>query len=101
MIDRILASVLLVSLILLGVIAGLLSGIWGIIAAIANPASNRAKSIAIGFDQTLNAATGGSVDETISSRAYKACIAKRKWGCLLCKMLDAGDKGHCAKSVNK
>jgi hypothetical protein len=90
-----------ISLILLGVCASLIAGLWGIFAAIANPSSPRARRIAIGFDQTLNAATSGNEDKTISSRAYTACQARRAWGCLLCRALDLVDKNHCEKSKGK
>lgn len=55
--------------------------------------------IAIAFDQLLNTLLGGSEDETLSSRAAKARINGKKWGCVLCKVLDSIDKNHCDKSI--
>lgn len=59
----------------------------------------RAWRIAIGFDQLGNVAANGSEDETISSRAARARSKGRRWGCILCRWLDAIDPGHCDKSV--
>ncbi|WP_054285752.1 hypothetical protein [Gulbenkiania mobilis] len=61
--------------------------------------NRRAVRVFVGADQTLNAALGGSEDETISSRAGKG--AKRGvWRyCLLCRLLDLVDPGHCDRSL--
>lgn len=61
--------------------------------------NRRAVRVFVGADQTLNAAIGGSEDETISSRAGKG--AKRGiWRyCLLCRVLDQVDPGHCERSI--
>lgn len=64
------------------------------LAAIAmNP--DRALRIAIGTDQLVNAAGNGSEDETISSRADRAREEGRRWGCVLCGLLDWIEKDHC------
>jgi hypothetical protein len=42
---------------------------------------------------------GGNEDETISSRAAKAKLQGKRWGCVLCKLLDKLDKNHCEKSI--
>jgi hypothetical protein len=77
-------------------IASLYSAVRMAWCIVVNPA--RAWVMAIAHDQLANAATGGDVDETISSRAYRAQVEGRRWGCLLCKMLDIIDKGHCKES---
>ena len=41
----------------------------------------------------------GSEDETVSSRAGKAAQSGRRWGCILCRMLDWFDPGHCARNI--
>lgn len=64
---------------------------------VSNPA--RAWRIAVGFDQLANVAANGDEDETISSRAAKARNAGRRWGCVLCRILDALDPDHCDKSI--
>lgn len=64
--------------------------------------SDRAWTVAVANDQALNAALvgrSGSEDETISSRAGKAAQRGRRWGCILCRMLDLFDPGHCARNI--
>jgi hypothetical protein len=55
--------------------------------------------ILISIDQLANTILGGNEDETISSRAAKAKLQGKRWGCVLCKMLDKIDKNHCDKSI--
>ena len=66
-------------------------------AVIANPA--RALEQAKAFDKTGNALANGNPNEYISTRAYWAMKAGRRWGCVLCKILDAIDPNHCEKSA--
>lgn len=56
-------------------------------------------NVLIGVDQLANAIIRGAPDETISSRAAKAEIRGKRWGCVLCKFLDKLDKDHCKKSL--
>ena len=58
----------------------------------------RAWKLAISKDQKANTAFNGSEDETISSRAARARDNGRRWGCILCRLLDAIDHNHCNKS---
>lgn len=62
-----------------------------------NPA--RAVRIAVGFDQLANVAANGSSTETISARAFRAAGEGRRWGCVLCRLLDKIDKDHCRKAA--
>lgn len=55
--------------------------------------------VMLAHDQAANAAFGGSEDETISSRAGRAARRGDRWGCVLCKLLDRVDPGHCEKSI--
>jgi hypothetical protein len=55
--------------------------------------------ILISIDQLANTILGGNEDETISSRAAKAKLQGKRWGCVLCKLLDKFDKNHCDKSI--
>lgn len=55
--------------------------------------------IAKGLDQFANVILMGAEDETISSRAHKARLKGKAWGCILCALLDKLDRDHCAKSV--
>lgn len=59
---------------------------------------DRAWNALVGMDQALNALTGGSEDQTVSSRAYHAQGQGKLWGCVLCKLLDLFDKDHCKKN---
>lgn len=61
----------------------------------------RAWRLAVSHDQLANTATNGDEDETISSRAGKARKAGRRWGCLLCKLLDRIDPNHCERSIEQ
>lgn len=56
-------------------------------------------NVLIAVDQLGNALAAGDPDETISSRAGKAQRAGRRWGCILCRMLDWFERDHCAKSM--
>lgn len=66
---------------------------WMAIAVLSG--SPRAWTIALGFDRVGNAVTGGQDGEYLSSRANRARLEGRKWGCCLCKLLDAIKPGHC------
>lgn len=59
----------------------------------------RAWKLAISQDQNGNSALNGDEDKTISHRAALARRAGRRWGCVLCRVLDAIDPNHCDKSV--
>jgi hypothetical protein len=62
---------------------------------------HRAWALAVSFDQLANAAANGDPDETISSRAGKARMLGRRWGCVLCKVLDALDPQHCDRFIER
>lgn len=66
-------------------------------AVVTNPV--RARDIALGFDRLVNAALNGDVRHTISYRAAVAEKEGRRWGCVLCRMLDKLDRDHCSKSL--
>lgn len=77
----------------LGAIIALVHYIWAIAFS-----PTKALKIAIGYDQLGNVALNGDPDETISSRADRAREENRKWGCVLCKILDRIEKDHCKNS---
>lgn len=52
------------------------------------------------MDRLANAITGGSGDETLSSRAGKGQREGKQWACILCRALDFIQKNHCARSIN-
>lgn len=64
---------------------------------IGNPA--KAWNIALMIDETANVDANGRVDETISARAAKAMLAKRRWGCVLCWILDRVQTNHCQNAL--
>ena len=88
-----LVAILLIPFMLLAVPIAIVRYIWAVMTA-----PSRALKIAIGFDQLANVALNGSEDETISSRADRAKSENKKWGCILCKILDKIDANHCGKS---
>lgn len=56
-------------------------------------------NLAILLDEAVNTLAGGDPGETISSRAYKAQQANKRWGCVLCKALAWITRGnHCQKA---
>lgn len=91
-----LKKAVLLGLWLLCISASFIAAIWMLCAILAD--SPRAWKLALAHDQLGNAMTGGDEDETISSRAAKA-QKKRRWACVLCRLLDKFDKNHCAKSI--
>lgn len=56
-------------------------------------------NVLVAIDQFTNALLGGYPDETISSRAAKAARKAQTWGCVLCKLLDLLDRGHCERYI--
>lgn len=58
------------------------------------------KNVLIGVDQTLNAALGGSPDETLSARAYR--LAPKSsfwfWSMFAIDLIFFWQEGHCLKS---
>ncbi len=90
---------LLLLLLVVGLVGCILSALWMLGAIIFSPNGQRAWHIALAFDQIGNAASGGSEDETISSRAGRLRREGRGWACVLCRVLDWLEKDHCEKSV--
>lgn len=81
---------------LLCLLAAVVSLAWQFVAIFGSP--RRALRIAIGFDQTANAAFGGDEDETISSRCWR--YRDEQPYRALRKLVDtafalAGDSDHC------
>lgn len=78
---------------LLCLAAAIVSLVWQLVAIVGSP--RRAMRIAVGFDQTANAAFGGDEDETISSRAWRLRDDVR-WSAAR-RLIDVafGDEHHC------
>lgn len=88
---------LLALLWLLCLAASLLAAVRMLWAIITSPP--RAWRLAVAHDQLFNAAANGDEDETVSSRAAKARRSGRRWGCVLCRLLDALDPDHCENNI--
>lgn len=58
-------------------------------------------NILIAADQFWNTVFAGNPDETISSRAGRAAKRGDRWACILCRILDRLDPGHCEKSIGQ
>jgi len=60
--------------------------------------------VLIALDQLANAVLGGSADETISSRAWKAKLRGKVWGAIAAHVIDAlfypiEGPGHCERAA--
>lgn len=60
----------------------------------------KALRIAYMIDEAANVALNGHVNTTISARAARARWRGQRWGCVLCKALDAILPGHCARALD-
>jgi len=56
-------------------------------------------NFAIWIDEGVNTIFGGSPNETVSERAAKARNAGSKWGCVLCRLLNWINPGHCDNAL--
>ncbi len=81
---------------LLCLAAAIVSLAWQLVAIIGSP--RRSLRIAVGFDQTANAAFGGDEDETISSRCWR--YREEHPYKTLQRVIDwlFGDPEHCRKA---
>lgn len=84
-------------LLIIAQLAAVLAPLRALAALVSNP--DRALEIAKGYDLLGNTVTNGVAGEYISSRAYRAQQEGRRWGCVLCKLLDYAEKDHCRKSA--
>lgn len=78
-------------------VAALLASIRMAWAILTNP--DRAWQIAKAYDRLGNAVANDDQVQTISSRAEKARLGGKRWGCGLCKLLDAIQRDHCKNSI--
>jgi hypothetical protein len=53
----------------------------------------------IWLDEGVNVLLGGAENETVSARAGRAKAAGKRWGCVLCGLLDRIQKGHCENAM--
>ncbi len=59
----------------------------------------KAWAIAVALDDAANVAGNGRLGQTISARAAQARSEGRRWGCVLCRLLDRLDSGHCDRAL--
>lgn len=90
---------LLLVFLLAGMVGCVIAAVWMLGCILFMPYGPRPMHIAIAFDQLVNAVTGGSEDETISSRAGRLRKQGRGWACVLCRALDKLEKNHCDNSI--
>jgi hypothetical protein len=64
-----------------------------------NPILRYLLNLLILLDQAGNTLTGGSPNETISERAAKARNEGKEWGCVLCRVLNWINPGHCDNAL--
>ena len=81
-----------------GQLANAVAVAWMLALIVFAPDSPRALRISVAWDQLGNATTGGSEDETISSRADRLRAQNVRWACVLCRVLDWLEKDHCKNS---
>lgn len=86
-------ALLFVAIFLTCQIAHVVASLWMLGAALVGSA--RAWNIIVGYDHLGNAMTGGKPNEPISTRANRARKEGRRWACILCRLLDRVDPGHC------
>jgi hypothetical protein len=80
-------------------LAALVALFWATYAAISG--SPRYWPLARAFDRVGNVATGGVEEDMVTERAARGSLeGKRRW-CLLCKLLDKVDPGHCTNALTK
>jgi len=92
--------IVLVLVAILSPFAGLIAGIRLVYATFSNRA--KAWTIALSWDDLMNVVANGYFGQTISHRAATAKQEGRRWGCILCRWLDAVDPGppaHCDKAL--
>lgn len=79
-------------------LASQLAALWLMMCILFAPNGKRGMNIVLSHDQLFNCVTGGDMDETLSHRANRL-KASQRWACILCKLLDKLDKGHCAREA--
>ncbi|HJV51410.1 MAG TPA: hypothetical protein VJ652_08125 [Noviherbaspirillum sp.] len=94
---RLTERIIFTALALVCIAGGILSGMLMLYDALVG--SPRAWRLFRAFDRVGNAATGGTDTETISSRAHRARTEGRRWGCVLCRLLDYIERDHCKRSA--
>lgn len=95
--NRLLSIFAISVLLLIGQCAALLAP-WRAVWALLTGNTDQALQIAKGYDLLGNTVLNGKAGEYISTRANRARAEGRRWGCLLCRLLDRITKDHCKNS---
>lgn len=88
---------IIIFLLLLCQVVAMIAPIRALFAVINNP--KRAFYILLGYDLLGNVTLNGEPREYISTRAYRSRKENTRWGCILCKLLDAIEEDHCRNSA--
>lgn len=54
-------------------------------------------NVAVSVDYLINALIGGEPGETLTQHAARSMRKGKRWGCVLCWLLDKIDTGHCRR----
>jgi hypothetical protein len=95
--NKLLASLSILILLLIGQCAALLApfrAAWSLLTG----KPEQALEIAKGYDLLGNTVLNGAAGEYISTRANRAKLQGKRWGCLLCRLLDWITADHCKNS---
>lgn len=87
----------LLALLMLCQLAAILAPLRALWALLTNN-QHRAFEIIKAYDLLGNALTNGRYNELISTRADRARSEGRRWGCVLCRVLDEISANHCAEA---
>lgn len=87
-------------LLLAAVVGVVVAVVWAFLAILADSRSPRGEHVILSLDMTANAAFGGTLGETISSRAGRAERKGKPWACVLCRFLSWLQPHHCLDAIN-
>ena len=54
-------------------------------------------NVVLALDFLLNALIGGIPSETLTKHAARSMRDGKRWGCVVCWLLERVDKGHCRR----
>ncbi len=54
-------------------------------------------NVLLSLDFLLNAFIGGQPAETLTKHAARSMAEGKHWGCIVCRLLELVDKGHCRR----
>jgi hypothetical protein len=57
------------------------------------------RRIFLAADELVNTILDGEPGDSISHRAAVAATENKRWGCILCRIIEIFEKNHCTKSI--